>query len=412
MSARHAFIPQRPQSCVNATQSPEPHLNITAPIPLGTSAGIGPGRNFDHPRASLDADPRDTPRNGGGKPRSLAALLGRKKGTMSPVAQPGGPGQAGGQGQSHKRSFNTIRRPDMTPLSIIPYPVPQPNAHTSGNQQVQTPRKTIGQGAYVFPRPSTPVSAPGVLKKGLEGYDDSRDNEGNADGIVFMGPGAEAESHVDTGGSVTGYMRVFSRSGSGGTGTNTGVMGQQGLGLKIVAPTPGYAHAGLGMHMDVQGDDEGAVDKLYAHQSRSLEDIPEEVSQGEVERITEPQRSLRRVKRGMGREEEMEVEAGPIGCGHQSQGPAKRMRHMQDENEEYTRLSSPQIPPTPAFPTASLRDLTDPSLTLDSLFENIAEFVNVEEFEAECKRWTTCTREEWLKGADGELTTFLGYDAD
>ncbi|KIK94226.1 hypothetical protein PAXRUDRAFT_828183 [Paxillus rubicundulus Ve08.2h10] len=320
MSTRQAFIPQRPQSVVNTTASSEPHPSpgINALNPLNTSASTGPSKNFDRPRTSLDADPRDSLRNAGGKARSLAAFLGRNKGTLSPVAQVDGLGPAEGQMQLHRRSFDGIRKPIMAPLSIIPYPTPQPNA--------------IGQGTYAFPRPSTPLSASAVLNKGLGSYEDGRNNEGNEDGILFMGPGAEAEPRVDTGGGVTGYMRVFSRSGSGGTGMGTGRIGQQTSGLKIAAPVPGYTQAGLGMRTGVQGDDEAHIDRMYARQSRSLEAITEEVDRDEMERTTEPARSLWGVKRGISREE-MERDGGSVGGDDQAQGSAKRLRRTQDEDE-------------------------------------------------------------------------------
>ena len=41
---------------------------------------------------------------------------------------------------------------------------------------------------------------------------------------------------------------------------------------------------------------------------------------------------------------------------------------------------------------------------MGSLLENIVEIVNLEEIEADWKRWKECTTEEWLEGADGELS--------
>ncbi|KAF9234354.1 hypothetical protein BU15DRAFT_65787 [Melanogaster broomeanus] len=348
-----------------------------------TSAGRGQDKNFDRPQVSLDPDNRDTIGTGRGKPRS-----------HPDKAQPKD------KGQSKRRSFDGIHRPNMTPMSIIPYPSPESNAPTGGNQQVQTPRMASGQGAFRFPRPSTPVTSPRGVKKGLVGFEESRYNDGNEDGIVFMGTGAGAESRVDTGGGVTGYMRVFSRPGRGETGTGTGVMGQQTSGFQIAAPIPGYAHA-FSKGMGIQGHNKSDADGMYASPLRPLEAVPEE-------------KGPEGLKRGIDREE-MEGDGKSIEGDTQSQGSAKRMRRELVDNEEYIPLSSPQIPPTPVVHAAPLRDLADPSLTLDSLFGAIEQFVTIAEFEAECKLWTECTTEEWLKGADeliGGYTEMLNMVKD
>ena len=53
------------------------------------------------------------------------------------------------------------------------------------------------------------------------------------------------------------------------------------------------------------------------------------------------------------------------------------------------------------MPAAPPLHSNDPHTTLDSLFSDLADIVNVEAFEAECKRWKECSSEEWLKGAEG-----------
>jgi len=63
-------------------------------------------------------------------------------------------------------------------------------------------------------------------------------------------------------------------------------------------------------------------------------------------------------------------------------------------------LSSPQIPATPILAPLPLQSV-DPHTTLDCLFAELGDIISVEEFEAECKRWRGCTREEWLKGTEG-----------
>ncbi|KIJ62995.1 hypothetical protein HYDPIDRAFT_114156 [Hydnomerulius pinastri MD-312] len=397
MSARQAFTPQRPQSCVGAAPASNTPGNISTPNSLNTNAsmGLGLGMDFCRPRGSFDMDSREAPGTGG-KARSLAGLLGRKKGATSPSVEE----NRQVQGDLHRRSFEGIRRPERTPLSIIPYPTPQTNAHMGGHLQAsaQSPQKAVGQGAYSFPRPSTPVSAPRGYRKGLVGYEGRQDEgEGHGDGIVFMGSGGKTESRVDAGAAVSGYMRVFSRSGSGGTVVRPGTGGQQGLGLKIATPIPGYAHSGLTMNVDDQSHGEGEADGMYAGPLGHLEGIPEEA-------CVELEHPLRRVKRGLGREDMEGEDTRSADGGRQGQ---KRLRHAQDEDEEYTRLSSPQMPPTPG-PSLALDNGTDRSLALGSLFENFGEFISEEEFEAECKRWTECSREEWLKGADELLEDYSG----
>lgn len=45
--------------------------------------------------------------------------------------------------------------------------------------------------------------------------------------------------------------------------------------------------------------------------------------------------------------------------------------------------------------------MLDPSVVVDSLLENLDDFISLEEIEAGWKKWRECTTEEWLKGADG-----------
>ncbi|KAG8212822.1 hypothetical protein J3R82DRAFT_11116 [Butyriboletus roseoflavus] len=375
MSARQAFIPRTP-SCA---PSSEPH-------PQPTDA-------FER-----DGD-RDMLANGNGKARSITAFLGQKRGTGTDTALQGtGPTQGPGLGRANtrtnRRSFEGIRRPEMIPMSIIPYPATTEQLDAGGKQPGvgQTPRKTVGPGAFDFPRPMTPLSAPRGIKKGFGIFTESQEDEatpnGNAhgSGVVFMGPGGEMGVRLGTG---TGYMRAF--EGSGGAGSAGGV--QSSLECDIVAPVPGYALGGLGANPENAGSE---VNGIFARSSRSLDAMIE--AEVGMERNNDSQRSFGGAKRRMHRED-MEGNGRYTNDGHQPQGSAKRMKQVQYDPNEYFPISSPHIPPTPGPPTSSV-DALDPSLIAGSLFENMEGFVNLEEIEADWKRWRECTREEWLKGAD------------
>ncbi|KIK25011.1 hypothetical protein PISMIDRAFT_677537 [Pisolithus microcarpus 441] len=54
------------------------------------------------------------------------------------------------------------------------------------------------------------------------------------------------------------------------------------------------------------------------------------------------------------------------------------------------------VTPVPVGPPPQRDSLT----TLESLFAGLDELLDESEFEAECKRWRECTREEWLKGGE------------
>ncbi|KAH0833391.1 hypothetical protein J3R83DRAFT_12495 [Lanmaoa asiatica] len=289
----------------------------------------------------------------------------------------------------------------MIPMSIIPYPATTAQLGAGAKQPGagQTPRKTLGPGAFEFPRPMTPVSMPRGPKKGFGIFAEGREDEailnGNAHGssVVFMGPGGEGDVRVGAGTGISGYMRMF--EGSGGAGSAGGV--QSNLEHDIDAPVPGYALGGLGANPGDEGCD---VDGIFARSSRSLDAMTE--TETGMERNNDSQRSLGGTKRGMHRED-MEENGRYTDEGHQSQGSAKRMKQVQYDPNEYFPISSPHLPPTPRLPTSSV-DVLDPSLVAGSLFESIEKFVNLEEIEADWKRWKECTTEEWLKGADGELS--------
>lgn len=153
MSARQAFVPQRPQSSA-------PHVGKSAPdegrgrgSALPQSTGM---TNLAHPNSSVgsgalesergrEANPEDAAAVsncavGGVKARSLAGLLGKRAPKPSPTThipthtEPG----ATSQMRRPRRSFDGIRRPEMTPLSLVPYPTDA--APTNGLESGSVPR--------------------------------------------------------------------------------------------------------------------------------------------------------------------------------------------------------------------------------------------------------------------------------
>lgn len=216
----------------------------------------------------------------------------------------------------------------MTPMSIIPYPATTEQLGAGVKQPGvgQTPRKTVGPGAFEFSMPMTPVSVPRGLKKGFGIFAESREDEAasnrnaHGNGVVFMGPGGEADGRVGAGSGIGEYMRGF--EGSGGAGSAGGI--QSSL-EHMVAPVPGYVLGGLGAN---PGDEGYEVDDTFARLSRSLDAMTE--AEVGMERNNDSHRSLGGTKRGM-RREDMEGNGRYTDEGDQPQGPAKRMKQVQHD---------------------------------------------------------------------------------
>lgn len=214
----------------------------------------------------------------------------------------------------------------MTPMSIIPYPATTEQPGAGGQQPGagQTPRKTMGPGAFEFPRPMTPLSAPRGIKKGFGIFAESQEDEatlnGNVhgSGVMLMEPGSEVGVRVGTGTGM-GYMRAF--EGSGDAGSACGL--QSSLEHHIAAPVPGYALGGLGANPGLEGCE---VDGIFGRSSRSLDPMTE--SEVGVERNNDPQRILGGPKRRV-HCEDMAGSRGYTDDSHQPQGSTKRMRQVQ-----------------------------------------------------------------------------------
>lgn len=262
--------------------------------------------------------------NGNGKARSIAAFLGQKRGTGTDTASTQGAGLGRANMRTNRRSFEGIWRPEITQMSVIPYPTTTEQLgagvkHGTG----QTPRKTAGPGAFEFSRPMTPVSAPRGLKKGLGIFAESQEDEvtlnGNAhgSGAMFMGPGGDVDVRIGGGTGIGGYMRAL--EGSGGAGSAGGI--QSTLEHDMAAPVPRYELGGLGAS---PGDEEYEVDGIFARPSGSLDAMTE--AEVGVERNDNSRRSLGGTKRGM-RCEDMEG-SGRYTDEGDHQGSSKRMKQV------------------------------------------------------------------------------------
>lgn len=268
--------------------------------------------------------------NRNGKARSIAAFLGQRRDTGTEIASPGpeptqGPGLGRANTSTNRRSFEGIQRPEMTPISIIPYPATTTQLGAGMKQPVagQTPRKAPGSGAFEFPTPMTPMSVPRGLKKGFGIFAENREDEatsnGNAHGssIVSMGPEGEMDVPIGAGTGLGGYMRVL--EGSGGGGGAGGL--QSSLERDIAAPVPGYALGELG-ETPGGGCDIGGI---FARSPRSLSAIRE--AEVGVEKA-DSRRTAGGTKRGM-RREDLEESGRFTDQGRQTQGSAKRMKQAQ-----------------------------------------------------------------------------------
>lgn len=153
MSARQAFVPQRPQSSAPYVGEAAPDEGRGRGSALSHSTGM---TNLARPSSSVgsgapesergrEANPEDavavsTCAVGGKKARSLAGLLGKRapkpsSNTHIPIhSEP----RATPQMRQPRRSFDGIRRPEMTPLSLVPYPTDA--APASGLEGGSVPR--------------------------------------------------------------------------------------------------------------------------------------------------------------------------------------------------------------------------------------------------------------------------------
>ncbi|KAG9316090.1 hypothetical protein JVU11DRAFT_3763 [Chiua virens] len=374
MSARQAFQP-RPASC---TPSSEPHPHST-----DTRARDGDTEMF-------------------GKARSVTAFLGQKRATGTSITSQGGranqePGLGRANASSNRRSFDGIARPVMAPISIIPYPE-TPSQLCSGVTRrgvAQTPRKTLGPTAFEFMRPMTPVSVSRGTKKGFGSFPESQDDEMTACGsmdaksVGLMRPDGDENVQCGAETGLGGYMRALEAS------ERSGSRPVPSLEHEIVAPVPGYTLRGLSTHTHNNGPE---VEGMFPTCRKSLDLASEKETDMERNDDLQLEMGHGRLKRGL-RSEDGQKHGNFTDEDHRSPGSAKRARQARQDPDEYLRISSPPMPPTPALRTTSV-GVVDPSREMDLMFENIGEFVSFEEVEADWKRWRDCTREEWLKGVD------------
>lgn len=167
--------------------------------------------------------------------------------------------------------------------------------------------------------------------------------------------------------------------------------------MTLAAPVPGYAPFGLGEiegTMSANGNVSGINERVYVTPAVVGDHGSMDVG-GNVARIASMAEGQRTMHPAPGLSHERE--SRPFAEHYQEERrPQKRTRQNIDEG--YPHFSSPQMPvtPVPVGPPPQRDSLT----TLESLFAGLDELLDESEFEAECKRWRECTREEWLRGGE------------
>ncbi|KAI6165813.1 hypothetical protein EDD17DRAFT_1553402 [Pisolithus thermaeus] len=376
MSARQAFVPQRPQSSVPFTGKSVPDEGRVRGSALPHSTGM---TNLARQNSSVESGPTESGRGreanagdaaavstssgGGTKARSLVGLLGKRvprppPNTHIPVHSEE---EATSRMRQPRRSFDGIRRPEMTPLSLVPYPADV--APTGGVEGSSVPRNLPFVGF---------ASARGTVAGQIEensskedGVRERRDNENNGN---FTGE--VAPEYMRLSGAGPGLARAT-------VGGNVNTTGKNAVALTLAAPVPGYAHFD-------PGEIEGTMNENVGDLGNG--DVARIASMPEGQRIMHPAPGL-----------SDERESRTFANHHQEERrPQKRTRRAIDE--DYTVFSSPQMPPTPVPVGPPPRH--DSLTTLEALFMDLGELLNESEFETECKRWRECTREEWLRGSE------------
>ncbi|KAL4074922.1 hypothetical protein V8B97DRAFT_1948394 [Scleroderma yunnanense] len=351
---------------------------------------------FGRPRSSVDsggfkfgngrggADAASTPApNGGGKALSLAGLLG-KRGQIHPInAHTSSQFETDVTLHANKprRSFDGILRPEMTPISIIPYP-----ASDVPMDGLAAPRKQPSAGLS-FSR-STSRMAGGM--------------NGSGDGHPRREPENVREQHdnnndLSTDDIPAGYIRTHSRAETGALCVpmkgNTHTPSPSSM---IAAPLPGYAHFDPG-NIEIIETTNSHVNDVQEQTTRVSERDNGNTGSKVVDAGTALGKRQAPLLAHSLRRERLDPESQDQDQQGSGQHPPKRTR--KDADEGYIALSSPQMPATP-MPIAPPSQQIDPYTTLDSLFSDLGDIVNVEEFEADCRRWRECTREEWMKGTE------------
>lgn len=187
MSARQAFVPQRPQSSAPYVGKAAPDEGRGRGSALSHSTGM---TNLAHPCSSVgsgapesergrEANPEDTAAVstcavGGMKARSLAGLLGKRPSSNTHIPIHSEP-RATSQMRQPRRSFDGIRRPEMTPLSLVPYP--SDVAPNSGLEGGSVPRNLPFAG-FASARGTVAGQTEGKSSK-EDSARERRDNENN-----------------------------------------------------------------------------------------------------------------------------------------------------------------------------------------------------------------------------------------
>ncbi|KAI6099781.1 hypothetical protein F5141DRAFT_1143530 [Pisolithus sp. B1] len=371
MSARQAFVPQRPQSSVPFTGKSVPDDGRVRGSALSHSTGMtNLARQNSSVESAGDAATVSTSAGGGMKARSPRP----SPNTHIPVHSEE---EATSRMRQPRRSFDGIRRPEMTPLSLVPYPADA--APTGGLEGSSVPRNLPFAGFA-----SARGAVAGQIEESSSKEDGARERRDNENNGGFTGEAAP--EYMRLSGAGPGLARAT-------VGGNVNSTGKNAVALTLAAPVPGYAHFGPGEiegTMNENGNVSGIYERVYVTPA-----VVGDLGNGDVARIATMAEGQRIMHAAPGLSDERESRTFSDHY-QEERRPQKRTRQAIDE--DYTVFSSPQMPPTPVpvGPPPQRDSLT----TLESLFMDLDELLNESEFEAECKRWRECTREEWLRGSE------------
>ncbi|KAH7928315.1 hypothetical protein BV22DRAFT_210925 [Leucogyrophana mollusca] len=384
MSARQAFIPQRPAS--RATSRPEP---IEQP-PRGTQDDL-----HLHTAAAQKRDMVT------GRPQAMAALLGRGKNRIQPGASVSGDADVIVNSQQYSRdihapgsgntmSLTGILRPDMTPVM-----------QSNGSDIGQTPGKNPGMLSakpLARLRPSSPLGF-----ATLKNFKSTRPAM-NLEVLPHRDISVSGihDAHISTHGAVSGFITTSSISSSNENKP------------PVLSPLPSYAEVqskssspmGTGSALE-----QGSAKVLPNSRSRSghsLERIREDV---EAENEAEDGGRQRMMRLQDHYDEEDEHEFG---------GSYKRYR-TEDDSHEGTEMELDQFSSSHPASRHSRQDYSDRAvadpqgrdpafrpcmLGLEGTFASLKDLMDPEEVEAICRRWEDCSQEEWMQGADEIVKEF------
>ncbi|KAG6332566.1 hypothetical protein ID866_6525 [Astraeus odoratus] len=384
------------------------HATFMHPHPSGRASVDNGTPRFDRGAGGADVTGTVIPVVAGNNPRSLVGLLGKRTQkppqdahTLSHSEQ-----VTTSRLQTPRRNFDGIRRPELTPLSIIPHPADS-TATTGGFATSKKPHAA----SFTFSG-----HAPHTVAGAVRGKSETANTNGeieqiqeklggeNSNGDLNVDLDICSPKPLDVGCRAPGYTRSPpTMEDIGSVPVHASV---------LAAPVPGYAPFDpRETEADINAvDNTGRVDERICAPSANMRNLEEDsrnmVVSGQILDTSAATVGTLLLARGMRRERPDETPDQ----GHHQQGQRspKRARQHSDE-DNYLALSGPASRPT-GTPISVGYPPQQNCVNLESLFVDIGDFINEDEFAAECKRWTECTREQWSNGTDGACDAPLDRD--